>query len=69
MFQLPPLDEVQPPTSSSIKCTKCEKITDHEWVKIQPHVEDLNSIEPMDLLKMTKRLSICTTCGTMRLTN
>lgn len=72
MFQLPPLDEVDPPELASVKCTKCDAITDHEYIKIQPEFVDSTepyTTDPMALLKMTKRLSICTNCGTLRLTN
>lgn len=72
MFQLPDFSEVPPPESSSVKCTKCEAITTHEWIKVQPHFNDSlepYTVDPMALLKMTKRLSMCTECGTLRLTN
>lgn len=71
MFQLPDFSEIPPPESSLVKCTKCDEITRIEWVKIQPQPDELtlDSADLMDLLKMTKRLSMCTDCGTLRLTN
>lgn len=74
MFQLPPLDEVDPPELASVKCTKCDAVTDHEYVKINPVVDDLANLDaagitPVEFMKMSKRLSICTNCGTLRLTN
>jgi hypothetical protein len=67
MFYLPVNlcgDEVQ---SSSVKCTVCKGSTTHHWVKVQPWPQV--EVDPMELLKLTKRFLMCTQCGTFRLTN
>jgi hypothetical protein len=63
MYRLP-LEEVE---SFSTKCPNEKKVTEHEYTKVMPvadHDED-----PMTLLKLTKRLVLCTECGTLRLIN
>lgn len=66
LFHLPDqLGESQP---ASVKCTKCETVTPHEWIKITPAMGDV-MIDPMELLKLTKRLTLCTQCGTLKTIN
>lgn len=68
MYQLPSLTE--PAESSSVKCAKCEGVTEHQYIKIQPEPTNLNeTIDVMEFLKLAKRLLLCTKCGNMRLTN
>lgn len=74
MFQLPQLNE--PAELASVKCPQCKEVTPTEWIRISPEwIEgpstDVTTVipNPMDLLKLTKRLSLCTNCGNMRLTN
>lgn len=72
MFLLPDLSTVEPAESVSLKCTTCKVLTKHDFVKIQPeHVptDPEKNPSPLELLKLTKRLSMCTECGTLRLTN
>lgn len=83
MFQLPPSYEIEPAELALVKCTKCARITSQEFIKIAPVYKPPVFVEedykvtvlpdtppsPLELLKLTKRLSLCTACGTMRLTN
>lgn len=43
-------------------------VTEHEFIVLTP-VEDEPTTDPMELLKLAKRLVICTQCGTFRLIN
>lgn len=52
--------------SVSTNCTKEKKPTTQQYVKIIPEVYD-EEINPIDLLKLSKRLMICTSCGNLRL--
>jgi hypothetical protein len=51
------------------KCTTCKKPTEHEYIKVQPNVDEIVNIDPMHVLSLTKRLSICTECGLLKITN
>lgn len=51
------------------KCTTCDKKTEKHWVKIQPEALDTSEPYPLEVLKLTKRLIMCTHCGTLQLTN
>lgn len=66
MYQLPYTDHEER-KSFSTKCNVCKKPTEQEFIKITPLVE--TEADPMELLKLTKRLIICTECGTLRLIN
>lgn len=63
MYRLP-LEGVE---SVSTKCPTEKKPTEHEYVLITPAQDD--EVDPMELLKLTKRLVLCTECGTLRLIN
>jgi len=53
---------------ANVKCSVCKLSTTQEFIKIVPL--DMNlQVEPMEVLKLAKRLSLCTNCGTLRLTN
>lgn len=65
MFNLPYLDgELR--ESASTKCNTCKEITEQEFIKVVPNSPD---VDPMELLKLSKRLVCCTKCGTLRLIN
>lgn len=57
---------------AKVKCPTCNKQTEQEWIKVAPeatmHVP-MSEIDPMEMLKKAKRLSLCIECGTLRLTN
>lgn len=53
---------------ANVKCTTCGKATSQEFVKVIPLDMSLQA-EPLETLKLAKRLSLCTNCGTLRLTN
>lgn len=67
MYRLP-LEGVE---SVSTKCPVEKKPTAHEYIKITPAQEsaDLSQEDAMQLLRLTKRLVLCTECGTLRLIN
>lgn len=68
MYRLP-LDGVE---SFSTKCPNEKEMRDHEYVKITPVNEELpdSPVEQMeDMARTTKRLVLCTSCGTLRLIN
>ncbi len=52
------------------RCTffVCDAVTTHLWIKVP--IYDLDgTTEPLELLKLTKRLTMCTQCGKQSLTN
>jgi hypothetical protein len=63
MYRLP-LEGVE---SLSTKCQTEKVVTDQEFVLITPVVD--GDVDPMELLKLTKRLVLCTSCGNLRLIN
>ena len=65
MYQLP-LDGVE---SFSTKCSVEKALTPHEYIKVQPEYIGAEVFDPMNLLKLTKRLVLCTNCGNLRLIN
>lgn len=65
MFQLAPLYALPEPESSLVKCSKCKKPTEQQFVKIPVVNPDA---DPLELMKATRRLSLCSECGNMRLT-
>lgn len=52
---------------ASVKCSECKSVTPHEWVKISPR--STFAVDPMEILKLTKRLTLCTICGTLKVIN
>ena len=64
----------QPPTylqefvegSQSTNCPKEKIPTEQLWLKVMPEVVD-EEVNPVELLKLTKRLMFCTSCGNIRL--
>lgn len=75
MYQFPPaLMEDQSLGSTKTKCSQeSNSVQEHLYVKIEPlpdHTQDdMSSVDPMEVLRLTKRLMICTSCGNLRLTN
>lgn len=66
LFRLPPnVDSGPERKSASVKCSECKVITAQEWVKLTP--AETAPVDPMELLKLSKRLTVCTVCGTMKL--
>jgi hypothetical protein len=68
MYRLP-LEGVE---SVSTKCPTCKKPTENEYVTVTPMKDDYepgNNEDALNLLKLTKRLVLCTECGTLRLIN
>lgn len=61
------LAAVEPSASVSTKCPTCKKVTQQEFLKVMPMTD--SPVDPMDQLKLTKRLVLCTECGTLRLIN
>lgn len=57
--------EFRPATT---KCSVCKRSTETEFITVMPNNFAADS-NPMDRLKLAKRLSICTQCGNLRLTN
>lgn len=54
--------------SALVKCGKCDTVTEHTTVKITPlTINPANN--PLEILKLAKRLTMCTHCGNLRLTN
>lgn len=53
--------------STSTKCTEEKVPTEHLFVKVEPWPTD--PADPLEILKKTKRLMLCTSCGNLRLTN
>lgn len=55
------------------KCSDCKVVTVHMWNKVSPgvtpHAPSGLHVEATDLLKLTKRLAMCTCCGKLSLTN
>lgn len=64
MYRLP-LEGVE---SFSTKCPAEKEVQPHEYVKITPVVEE-QVFDAMETLKLTKRLTLCTNCGNLRLIN
>lgn len=54
-------------SSLSAKCTTCKVPTEKQWIKVTPI--PMGNPNPMEVLKLTKRLIMCTQCGTFQLTN
>lgn len=52
---------------ASVKCTECKAVTVHEWIKVTP--VPVLTTDPMELLKLTKRLTLCTQCGLIKTIN
>ena len=82
MYQLPMLDHVER-LSVLTKCETCSRtgeniplselnkkpkpvITENQFLVVTPFNEDM---DPMEALKLSKRLVCCTVCGTLRLIN
>lgn len=67
MFHLPYTDGV-PRESTTLKCTNCKETTEHESLKIVPVPDDV-SMDPLEVLKLSKRMVICTKCGLLKTVN
>jgi hypothetical protein len=67
MYRLP-LEEVE---LVSTKCPTCKKPTENEYVTVTPTMygETFTNDDALNALKLTKRLVLCTECGTLRLIN
>ena len=66
MFLLPP----SVTGNRELVLTKCpteKSVTEQEFVVLE--VTTTEPVEPLELLKLNKRLVICTSCGTIRLIN
>lgn len=63
-FLFPPLDHVAE-ESTSTKCTKEGVPTEHVFKVVTPFNPEAEN--PLEALKLSKRLLICTSCGNMRL--
>lgn len=66
MFQPPAFLQEFVEDSTSTNCPKEKKATEQVWMKLQPEPVDEN-MDVMELLKLTKRLMFCTSCGNIRL--
>jgi hypothetical protein len=67
-FSLPYVDH-QPRESVSLKCTNEDnEVKEHAFLVIQPENHD-EQVDPLEVLKLAKRLIICTSCGAMKLIN
>ena len=50
------------------KCAKCKTNTPHSWFRVG--VNDIKGqSDPMELLKLAKRVVLCQTCGNISVTN
>lgn len=50
------------------KCSKCKITTPHSWFRVG--VNDIEGqSDPMELLKLAKRVVLCQTCGNITVTN
>lgn len=67
MYLMPYLDGEER-VSVSTKCTNCKSIQEHQAIRIIP-MTDGPDTNPMDLLKLAKRLTICTNCGLLKTIN
>ena len=65
---LPPAIDQSEWDSVSLKCTTCKKLQPHMVLKIVPLSDDPNA-NVLDLLKNSKRLTLCQECATMKLIN
>lgn len=65
-FQLPFTDE-EPRDLVSTKCPTCKIPTEQEYHKVAPIATE--PMDPIEHMKLIKRLVICTQCGNMRLIN
>lgn len=61
------LNAARPVESFSTKCPTCKEMTHHIYTKIEPLSDE--PADPMEMLKLIKRLTLCTKCGTLRLIN
>lgn len=69
MYLFDPTHDVgHQPDSVSIKCTTCKAVTEHQFEVIKPTVVD-EEVKPLELLKLAKRLTLCQTCGLLKLIN
>lgn len=55
---------------SMVKCTNCKAATPTSWVEVTPNlaVGHEGEFDPLELLALRKRLTMCTNCGNLRLT-
>lgn len=47
------------------KCTPCDKVTLHEWMKVVPH--DPEATDYLTEAKVARRIVMCTECGNLGL--
>lgn len=67
-FQLPPPLMELVEGSTSTNCPVEKTATEQLWFKIEPIPVDIE-IDPMLILKHSKRVMFCTGCGNSRITN
>lgn len=54
------------PKELNSKCTQCEMVTVHHWVKVNPYNPNFVG-DPLETLAMVRRIILCTNCGSMSL--
>lgn len=55
------------PNEVNMKCTNCNCSTIHTWTKITPSPINSNEMTMEEMLRLTRRLIMCQTCGTLSL--
>jgi hypothetical protein len=68
MYQIPYLDGEEREEVTT-KCTVCKEMTDQQFIKVVPMFDAVTQDDVLNLLKLAKRLVVCTECGTLRLIN
>lgn len=67
MFQFPAELHLDGPEIeyAKIKCTTCNLVTEHEWFEVAP--QPCAPVEPLELIKLRKKILLCTQCGKLSL--
>lgn len=63
------LDLAHEITEVKVKCTTCDKVQMHQWMKVQPNATfEITNIESMnELMSLAKKLRMCSYCGKLSL--
>lgn len=58
------------PESIKKKCSKCDSVTMHQWVKVQPIslVQATDQEVLLEIMYLAKRIIMCQQCGTISVT-
>lgn len=51
----------------SLKCTPCDRITEHLLRNLQPMPNETTDLQPSDIMNKSRRVQMCTECGNLAL--